>query len=105
MNLFDPKSLAYKRLRAVKAMHSGAAQSLATKTPPAKCPFSRIAKIVKKDAETDTYSFQQRQLAMTQCSFVGLLLVSPDKLGINDLSGMEDFVYLWYVIGREPWYQ
>lgn len=74
MNFFDPNSSAYKRLRAVKAMHCGAAQSLATKTPPAKCPFSRIAKIVQKDSETDTYNFQQRQLAMTQNSFVGLLL-------------------------------
>ncbi|CAB9530222.1 expressed unknown protein (Partial), partial [Seminavis robusta] len=110
-DLFDPSSPAVRQLRAVKSMHNRAAASIAAKadTNSSKCPFSAAARnLVKLTCHHTTSTkgsnraaFIQSVMARTQASFVAMAVTNPKGLGIHDQAGLEDFVYLWWALGKE----
>lgn len=111
-DIFDPDSLGYQRLQAVKSMHSAAATRI-SKTGKSldggskKCPFANVAReIVKPKTLTDANpdgdaEFAQFIMATAQTGFAGTFLVDPEFFGVFDTTGLDDFIYLWYVLGRE----
>ncbi|CAB9517389.1 expressed unknown protein [Seminavis robusta] len=109
-DLFDPSSPAVRQLRAVKSMHHRAAASIAAKadTKSSKCPFSAAARnLVKLTCPhtgakgSNKAEFIQSVMARTQASFVAMVVTNPKRLGIHDQRGLEDFVFLWWALGKE----
>ncbi|CAB9531930.1 unknown protein (Partial), partial [Seminavis robusta] len=111
-DLFDPRSPAVRQLGAVKSMHNRAAASIVAKAnnKSSKCPFSSAARNLVKltcphtsgtKGPSNQAEFIQSVMARTQASFVAMVVTNPKSFGIYDQRGLEDFVYLWWALGKE----
>ena len=84
-DILDPESEGYKSIRQVRQMHVNISKKMQSLPPPC----------------ADKIWVSQYSMAATQWSFVGLLLLFPERCGLHgqDKQVLQDVNYLWRVIG------